>query len=295
MVERHQDGQGQRQPAADAPSDRRGTLLEGPPGWGQAKDPTPRRMSPAVAAEKSSTELTDLKRYLTAVTALVVSTLLLDLIGTTKEVPDLAAVSIVIMMVVLVLCLLTVYRLRAIKEGIVRTVEPSVLDTVTGLPDEKYFWLRIKEEHKRMRRYGTPVSLALIDVNALASVNQTYGEPGGDAVLAHIARVLESVKRASDVATRLHDDEFALILLECDKEGAVAFAERLEHYVTRQPAALSVNGQEVTLWVGMCIGVAVSMEGEGSSEELVARARRSLEADKEERNKRRERWTGAWL
>jgi diguanylate cyclase (GGDEF)-like protein len=295
MVERHQDGEGQRQSAADAPSDRRGTLLEGPPGWGQAKDPTPRRMSPVVAAEKSSTELKGLKRYLTAVTALVVATLLLDLIGTTKEIPDLAAVSIVIMMVVLVLCLLTVYRLRAIKEGIVRTVEPSVLDTVTGLPDEKYFWLRIKEEHKRMRRYGTPVSLALIDVNALASVNQTYGESGGDAVLAHIARVLESVKRASDVATRLHDDEFALILLECDKEGAVAFAERLEHYVTRQPAALSVNGQEVTLWVGMCIGVAVSMEGETSSEELVARARRSLEADKEERNKRRERWTGAWL
>jgi diguanylate cyclase (GGDEF)-like protein len=295
MVERHQDGEGQRQPAADAPSDRRGTLLERPPGWWQAKDPTPRRMSPVIAAEKSSTELKDLKRYLTAVTALVVGTLLLDLIGTSKEVPNLAAVSILIMLVVLVLCLLTVYRLRAIKEGIVRTVEPSVVDTVTGLPDEKYFWLRIKEEHKRMRRYGTPVSLALIDVNALASFNQTYGEPGGDAVLAHIARVLESVKRASDVATRLHDDEFALILLECDKEGAVAFAERLEHYVTREPAALTVNGQEVTLWVGMCIGVAGSMEGETSSEELVARARRSLEADKEERNKRRERWTGAWL
>ena len=295
MVERHQDGEGQRQSVADAPSDRRGTLLEGPPGWLKAKDPTPRRMSPAAAAEKSSTELKDLKRYLTAVTALVVGTLLLDLIGTTKEVPNLAAVSILIMLVVLVLCLLTVYRLRAVKEGIVRTVEPSVVDTVTGLPDEKYFWLRIKEEHKRMRRYGTPVSLALIDVNALASVNQTYGESGGDAVLAHIARVLESVKRASDVATRLHDDEFALILLECDKNGAAAFAERLEHYVTREPAALIVNGQEVTLWVGMCIGVAGSMENETSSEELVARARRSLDADKEERNKRRERWTGAWL
>jgi len=295
MVEQHQDGEGQRQSVADAPSDRRGTLLEGPPGWGRAKHLMPRRMSPVVAAEKSSTEIKDLKRYLTAVTALVVSTLLLDLIGTTKDVPNLAAVSVAIMMVVLVLCLLTVYRLRAIKEGIVRTVEPSVVDTVTGLPDEKYFWLRIKEEHKRMRRYGTPVSLALIDVNALASVNQTYGESGGDAVLAHIARVLESVKRASDVATRLHDDEFALILLECDKEGAAAFAERLEHYVTREPAALTVNGQEITLWVGMCIGVAGSMEGETSSEELVARARRSLEADKEERNKRRERWTGAWL
>ena len=295
MVEQHQDGEGQRQSVADAPSDRRGTLLEGPPGWGRAKHLMPRRMSPVVAAEKSSTEIKDLKRYLTAVTALVVSTLLLDLIGTTKDVPNLAAVSVAIMMVVLVLCLLTVYRLRAIKEGIVRTVEPSVVDTVTGLPDEKYFWLRIKEEHKRMRRYGTPVSLALIDVNALASVNQTYGESGGDAVLAHIARVLESVKRASDVATRLHDDEFALILLECDKEGAAAFAECLEHYVTREPAALTVNGQEITLWVGMCIGVAASMEGETSSEELVARARRSLEADKEERNKRRERWTGAWL
>jgi two-component system cell cycle response regulator len=252
-------------------------------------------MTPAAAAQRSSAELKALKRYLLAVIALIAGTLLLDLIGQTKSVPNLAAASIVIMMLVLVLCLLTVYRLRVVREGLVRTIEPSVIDTVTGLPDEKYFWLRLREEHKRMRRYGTPVSLALLDVNALASVNTTYGEAGGDTVLAHIAKVLESVKRASDVAARLHDDEFAVIVLECDKEGVAAFAQRLEHHLTRQPATLSVNGQDVTVWVGVCIGVAAAMAGEGSSEELVARARRSLEADKEERNKRRERWAGSWL
>ena len=62
--------------------------------------------------------------------------------------------------------------MRLAEKGLVRTTSPAATDPVTGLPDEQYFWLRLREEHRRVRRYGSQASLAIIDVNNLASVNQ---------------------------------------------------------------------------------------------------------------------------
>ncbi|MGD0766284.1 MAG: diguanylate cyclase [Dehalococcoidia bacterium] len=243
---------------------------------------------------ETTTEFGELKRYLLAALGLVSVSLTLTLIDRNWSVPNLALANLIIMSGVLGLCATTMYRMRSAEKGLVRTVSPAATDPVTGLPDEQYFWLRLREEHRRVRRYGSQASLAIIDVNNLASVNQQYGEECGDAVLRHIAEVLETTKRASDVVARLSDDEFALILLECDREGAATFVERLEHYVTRQPTSLTVNNQVISLWVGVCIGVATALEGETTAEELAARARRNLEGAKEGRDKRRERWTTAW-
>jgi diguanylate cyclase (GGDEF)-like protein len=187
--------------------------------------------------------------------------------------------------------MVAIYRSRAIVEGLIRTTTPSVRDALTGLPDEQYFRLRLREECKRVGRYGIPVSLAIIDVNSLASVNEAYGEACGDAVLSHIASILESTKRASDIAARLSDDEFALILLECARPDATRYVHRLEQYVARRPATVSVEGQPITLWIGVCIGLAAAADQDTSPEEMVAQARQDLQAAKEERDRRRERWT----
>ncbi len=234
-----------------------------------------------------------MRSYLLGALILVSISLLLNFIGESRHVPNLAVASSIITLAAVGICLVAIYRLREIKEGLVRTTAPSATDLVTGLPDEHYFWLRLREEHKRVRRYGMPVSVVLIDVDDLASVNRQYGQACGNAVLAYVAGVLQSAKRASDVATWLSDDHFALILLECDKEGVSGFVRRLEQYVSGQPATLDVRGRVMTLQIGVCIGVAAAMQGETSAEELVGRARRSLEAAREERDIRQERFTSA--
>ena len=261
----------------------RGSSLDEAPGWRQpslAGRPAPVTIAPA---PRVPSELRELERYLFLALLLVGGMLLLSLAAGAGNEFYATALRVPILFAVLVVCATAIVRLRRAKQGLVRTGAPSARDAVTGLPDEQYFWLRLREEHGRNRRYGTPFSVAVIDVDDLASVNHAHGHAGGDAVLNHVARVVEAAKRTPDVAVRLSDDELAIVLLECDREGADAFAQRLAQYVSQQPAMLVRNGGELTLPVSISIGVAVATDRQTSAEELVARARHNLEVVKEEK------------
>jgi diguanylate cyclase (GGDEF)-like protein len=259
--------------------------------WREAREATLRKIAPVVATSKTPVELRILRRYLLAGLGLLSVGLLLTIMDEGWHIAHLTAATTVLMLGVVGISLAAIFRSRTIVEGLIRTTTPSVRDALTGLPDEQYFRLRLREECKRVSRYGIPVSLAIIDVNNLASVNEAYGEACGDAVLSHIASILESTKRASDIAARLSDDEFALILLECARPDAYRYVARLEQYVARRPATVSVEGQPITLWIGVCIGLASAVEEDMSQEELLAQARQDLDAAKGERDRRRERWT----
>jgi len=235
-------------------------------------------------------ELKELENYLLLALLLVGVALGLALVEEARPSPHVTALRAAMTFALLVVCLTAVFRLRGARQGLVRSSMPSTRDAITGLPDEQYFWLRLREEHARTRRYGEPFSVAVLDVNSLASVNRAYGEAGGDAVLAHVARVLEAAKRGSDVAVRLTDDEFAFLLLGCDRDGASAFVTRVQQYLNGQPATLLLDGRTLTVPIGVSLGVAVATARETSSEELVARARHNLAAAKEEGDLQRERW-----
>ena len=259
--------------------------------WRDTRALTLQKVSPAVSPAKGDA-LRDLRRYLFVASAFVVVGLLLALADEQWQTPHLTTAASVLMLGVVGTSLVAIYQARKAAEGFARTVTPSMRDCVTNLPDEGYFRLRLRDEFKRMQRYGTTVSLAVFDVNNLASVNEAYGEATGDAVLRHIADLLEMTKRASDVAVRLGDDEFALILLECGEEDAVRFLGRLERYVTRRPVTVNVEGQSITLWVGVCSGVASARPGDTNPGDLLVQARHGLETAKQERDSRRERWSG---
>jgi diguanylate cyclase (GGDEF)-like protein len=270
---------------------RHGLPVEESGHWREAREAALRKIAPIVATSKTPVELRILKRYLLAALGLLSVGILLTIMDERWGVAHVTAATAVLMLGVVGISMVAIYRSRAIVEGLIRTTTPSVRDALTGLPDEQYFRLRLREECKRVGRYGIPVSLAIIDVNNLASVNEAYGEACGDAVLSHIASILESTKRASDIAARLSDDEFALILLECARPDATRYVHRLEQYVARRPATVSVEGQPITLWIGVCIGLAAAADEAMTPAELVAQARQDLQAAKEERDRRRERWT----
>jgi diguanylate cyclase (GGDEF)-like protein len=235
-------------------------------------------------------ELRELEGYLFLALLLVGTALILALVEEVRPSGYLTAMRAAVTFALMVVCVTAISRLRSAGQGLVRTSAPSTRDAITGLPDEQYFWLRLREEHARARRYGEPFSVAVLDVNSLASVNRSYGEAAGDAVLGHVARVVESAKRGSDVAVRLTDDEFALLLLDCDPDGAAKFAARLQQYLNGQPVTLAFNGRTLNVPIGISIGLAAATNREMSSEELVARARHNLAAAKEERDLQRERW-----
>ena len=71
----------------------------------------------------------------------------------------------------------------------------------------------------------------MLDIDDFKAVNDTYGHPQGDAVLRHVARVLQENSRDADSPARYGGEELSLILPHTDLEGAHAIAERIRSAV----------------------------------------------------------------
>jgi len=172
-------------------------------------------------------------------------------------------------------------------------VEAEVRDPLTGLPNERYLLLRLEEEIAWAHRYERLLTLAVLDINSLAAINEQYGRDCGDEVLRHVAAVVQATKRASDILTRLADDEFAVILPECTSEGGQAFVGRLTERLAREPARTLLNNRPSHVWVGVCAGLAEVQSEHDTPASLLDRARADLVDAREERDHRRHLWRTA--
>jgi diguanylate cyclase (GGDEF)-like protein len=101
----------------------------------------------------------------------------------------------------------------------------AATDELTRLANRRRFMEAFQLELARARRNGAPVSVIMLDVDHLKKVNDTFGHPAGDAAIRHVADVLRSGRRETDVPARLGGEEFALLLPATDLEGAVKAAE----------------------------------------------------------------------
>jgi diguanylate cyclase (GGDEF)-like protein/PAS domain S-box-containing protein len=100
----------------------------------------------------------------------------------------------------------------------------SFHDPLTGLYNRAYF----EEELKRMNnpRYF-PLSLVMIDVNGLKTVNDAFGHHEGDKLLKNLAKIMEISSRKGDILARLGGDEFAIILPNTPGTDVEIFSQRL--------------------------------------------------------------------
>jgi len=171
--------------------------------------------------------------------------------------------------------------------------EDGAQDLLTQLPTFNHFARRLGDEFARARRMGRQISVVLIDVNNLSAVNKEYGVRAGDEVLRHVAKAIGSTCRFNDVAARLGDDEFGVLLLDTGDTGIRAFVDRLEDRLARDSAVAEVNGRSVSLWAGICSGSAVMEPAMTQAEAVLEAAMASLNTAKQERERRRRMWLSA--
>jgi diguanylate cyclase (GGDEF)-like protein len=108
-----------------------------------------------------------------------------------------------------------------------RLSQASMTDELTGLLNRRALDRRLAEEIARADRYGTPLSLLVLDLDRFKQVNDRLGHSAGDAMLRAVGVLLRSEVRATDIAARYGGDEFALVLPEVNKTGAWAVAEKI--------------------------------------------------------------------
>jgi diguanylate cyclase (GGDEF)-like protein len=104
----------------------------------------------------------------------------------------------------------------------------AITDGLTGLYNHREFHERLQAEISRARRYSTPVSLLMIDVDDFKSFNDAYGHQAGDEVLRAIGQLLMTgLRRDIDIAARYGGEEFAIILPNTPVDAAHAVGERV--------------------------------------------------------------------
>lgn len=105
----------------------------------------------------------------------------------------------------------------------------AATDGLTGLPNKRAVTDTAKRMFAQATRSGAPLTVVLLDLDHFKDVNDRYGHPVGDQVLANVGAVLKETLRAGDFAGRNGGEEFALLLPETDLAGGYEIAERLRH------------------------------------------------------------------
>ena len=121
-------------------------------------------------------------------------------------------------------------------------------DALAPISNRRAFLRDLSRTIRYVERYGAACSLLYFDLNGLKSINDDFGHAAGDAALIHVAEVLLSHTRRSDIVGRLGGDEFGVLLARADENVALNKACRL---------AESVAGIEFR-WEGTTIPISVA-------------------------------------
>lgn len=154
--------------------------------------------------------------------------------------------------------------------------ELAMVDGLTGLFVRRYFDARIEEEIQRSRRYGTPFSVVMVDVDDFKKLNDEHGHLIGDRVLRSIANVIKSQMRGVDTAARYGGEEIALILPRTELVSAYGVGERIRAAIAEQ--RVTTDGEPPrALGVTASFGIASYPECSAQSgEDLVRMADKAL-------------------
>ena len=181
--------------------------------------------------------------------------------------------------------------------------QQAITDGLTGLYNHRYFYERLGQEVARARRYGTPVSLLMIDIDDFKAFNDAHGHVAGDAVLRKVGAILSAeLRKDVDIAARYGGEEFAVILPNTPMEivddtqlvmavapskgrkaaeqpapgnhdGAVTVAERIRRRIAGTSFATGNGGYQPLM---LSVGVAVYPQKSDDLEDLVRNADAAL-------------------
>ncbi|MGI0149276.1 MAG: diguanylate cyclase, partial [Thermoplasmata archaeon] len=151
-------------------------------------------------------------------------------------------------------------------------------DELTGLMNRRAFEQVAREELRRSGRYGLSVSILFLDLDDFKDTNDFLGHHVGDLVLREVALIISSAVREVDIGCRYGGEEFAVLLPETARGGAVSVAERIRQRVEERFAGRGVDGHMVRMTVS---GGIASFASDGQDlETLMCRADEALYAAK---------------
>ena len=139
-----------------------------------------------------------------------------------------------------------------------QTKHLSEIDALTRLYNRRHFENNFEREFARSKRYGSPLSVAIIDIDFFKKINDTYGHLCGDYVLKEVAYNMVNNFRQTDFVFRYGGEEFAVILTETPDENAKVPLERLRKLI--ENTKFSFNGENIKVTVSIGVSSNISCD-----------------------------------
>jgi diguanylate cyclase (GGDEF)-like protein len=121
--------------------------------------------------------------------------------------------------------LLTWHDVTAERDLLREREQLLLVDALTGIPNRRTADTAMRAEQSRMKRQGTPMCVALFDIDHFKQVNDVHGHATGDEVLRVVAAALAGEARVIDTVARWGGEEFVAVL-NVPLDGARVFCER---------------------------------------------------------------------
>lgn len=127
----------------------------------------------------------------------------------------------------------------------------ATTDPLTGASNRRQFIEQASAELERSRRYGTPIAVAMLDIDHFKAVNDSYGHSAGDEVLKSLVSCCHQEMRANDIFGRFGGEEFAAVLVGTDRAGALQLCRRLRERLSNLRVASPAGQIRMTVSIGL--------------------------------------------
>jgi len=186
--------------------------------------------------------------------------------------PHLVMALTVVSNIVLLVALIWLFALmiRWVEKERAIVQQQAETDKLTGIFNRRHFESSLEREIQRACRYGSPLSLLMIDVDNFKQLNDKYGHLVGDRMLNRLARECESCLRTSDIFCRYGGDEFVIVAPETSALAAMTMARRMRQNID----ALGMDQSFGALAIS--IGIAVWQESFKTNDDFIAAADSAL-------------------
>lgn len=163
-----------------------------------------------------------------------------------------------------------------VQDGKIQTLKRQAMeDALTGLMNRRAFEKELKGALSYFKRYGRSGAVLLIDVDAFKGINDSLGHLAGDELLKHLAKLLKTHVRETDVVARLGGDEFCIILREVETHEVRRKVSELISAVSITPCYYDGKEIHMSISVGAC-----QFTQADNLDELLDKADKSMYAQK---------------
>ncbi|MDY0121564.1 MAG: GGDEF domain-containing protein [Sulfurimonas sp.] len=122
-------------------------------------------------------------------------------------------------------------------------------DALTELYNRRKIDEIMEEKCYEYERYGTPLSIAILDIDDFKEINDTHGHDIGDKVLSELSSLLKANSRKSDIIARWGGEEFMFIMQNTQKKNAIESMEKLREVIAKH--SFETIGH-ITCSIGVC-------------------------------------------